>query len=97
MLVRIQNIRWQALRKCLLTSRRTFASADVYTTDPIDPSETKFGKILIANRGEIACRVINTCKRMGIKTVAIHSDVDSRSLFVKQADEAFCVGPAPTR
>lgn len=97
MLVRIRKVRWQALQRCTAFPKRGFAASEIYTTDPIDPAEAKFGKILIANRGEIACRVINTCKRMGIKTVAIHSDVDSRSLFVKQADEAFCVGPAPTR
>uniref|UniRef100_A0A673GVJ9 Propionyl-CoA carboxylase alpha chain, mitochondrial n=1 Tax=Sinocyclocheilus rhinocerous TaxID=307959 RepID=A0A673GVJ9_9TELE len=55
-----------------------------------------FDKILIANRGEIACRVIKTCKKMGIKTVAVHSDVDSSAVHVKVADEAVCVGPAPT-
>ncbi|XP_068840365.1 propionyl-CoA carboxylase alpha chain, mitochondrial isoform X8 [Capricornis sumatraensis] len=55
-----------------------------------------FDKILIANRGEIACRVIKTCKKMGIKTVAIHSEVDASSVHVKMADEAVCVGPAPT-
>uniref|UniRef100_A0A3Q4I475 Propionyl-CoA carboxylase alpha chain, mitochondrial n=1 Tax=Neolamprologus brichardi TaxID=32507 RepID=A0A3Q4I475_NEOBR len=50
----------------------------------------------IANRGEIACRVIKTCKKMGIQTVAVHSDVDSSAVHVKMADEAVCVGPAPT-
>uniref|UniRef100_A0A7M4FL47 Propionyl-CoA carboxylase alpha chain, mitochondrial n=1 Tax=Crocodylus porosus TaxID=8502 RepID=A0A7M4FL47_CROPO len=55
-----------------------------------------FEKLLIANRGEIACRVIKTCKKMGIKTVAVHSDVDSSAVHVKMADEAVCVGPAPT-
>ncbi|XP_010602905.1 propionyl-CoA carboxylase alpha chain, mitochondrial isoform X1 [Fukomys damarensis] len=61
-----------------------------------NPNEKTFDKILIANRGEIACRVIKTCKKMGIKTVAIHSDVDASSVHVKMADEAVCVGPAPT-
>ena len=56
---------------------------EVYVTDPIDPNEPKFDKILIANRGEIACRVIKTARAMGIKTVAVHSDVDSNSLHVK--------------
>ncbi|XP_054430321.1 propionyl-CoA carboxylase alpha chain, mitochondrial isoform X3 [Pteronotus mesoamericanus] len=59
-------------------------------------NEKTFDKILVANRGEIACRVIKTCKKMGIKTVAIHSDVDASSVHVKMADEAVCVGPAPT-
>src|SRR5918996_5311670 len=56
----------------------------------------KFKKILIANRGEIACRIIWTCKEMGIKTVAVHSDVDRDSLHVRFADEAICIGPAPS-
>uniref|UniRef100_A0A673A1R5 propionyl-CoA carboxylase n=1 Tax=Sphaeramia orbicularis TaxID=375764 RepID=A0A673A1R5_9TELE len=59
-------------------------------------NEKTFDKILIANRGEIACRVIKTCKKMGIQTVAVHSDVDSSAVHVKMADEAVCVGPAPT-
>ena len=53
----------------------------------------KFKKILIANRGEIACRIIWTCKEMGIKTVAVHSDVDRDSLHVELADQAVCIGP----
>uniref|UniRef100_A0A8D0UJY8 Propionyl-CoA carboxylase alpha chain, mitochondrial n=1 Tax=Sus scrofa TaxID=9823 RepID=A0A8D0UJY8_PIG len=61
-----------------------------------DSNEKTFDKILIANRGEIACRVIKTCKKMGIKTVAVHSDVDASSVHVTMADEAVCVGPAPT-
>jgi acetyl-CoA carboxylase biotin carboxylase subunit len=56
----------------------------------------KFRKILIANRGEIACRIIWTCKEMGIRTVAVHSDVDRDSLHVRFADEAACIGPAPS-
>jgi acetyl-CoA carboxylase biotin carboxylase subunit len=54
-----------------------------------------FKKILIANRGEIALRVIRACREMEIRTVAIHSDVDRDSLHVSEADESFCVGPAP--
>ncbi|MDR0401821.1 MAG: ATP-grasp domain-containing protein, partial [Endomicrobium sp.] len=53
-----------------------------------------FEKILIANRGEIACRIIRACKELGIKTVAIHSDVDKESMHVKLADKAICVGNA---
>ncbi|MDQ3666059.1 MAG: acetyl-CoA carboxylase biotin carboxylase subunit [Acidobacteriota bacterium] len=56
----------------------------------------KFKKILIANRGEIACRIVWTCKEMGIRTVAVHSDVDRDSLHVRFADEAACIGPAPS-
>ena len=52
-----------------------------------------FNKILIANRGEIALRIIRTCKEMGIKTVAIYSKADSESLHVRFADEAVCIGP----
>jgi len=54
-----------------------------------------FKKILIANRGEIACRVIKTARRMGIKTVAVYSDADARAPFVEMADEAVHIGPAP--
>uniref|UniRef100_A0A8V0XUQ0 Propionyl-CoA carboxylase alpha chain, mitochondrial n=1 Tax=Gallus gallus TaxID=9031 RepID=A0A8V0XUQ0_CHICK len=76
-------------RQCLKTSHKLYSA--VY-----DPNEKTFEKLLIANRGEIACRVIKTCKKMGIKTVAIHSDVDANAVHVKMADEAVCVGPAPT-
>ncbi|MAM23019.1 MULTISPECIES: acetyl-CoA carboxylase biotin carboxylase subunit [Croceibacter] len=55
-----------------------------------------FKKILIANRGEIALRIIRTCKEMGISTVAVYSTADAESLHVKFADEAVCIGPAPS-
>ena len=53
-------------------------------------------KVLIANRGEIACRIIWTCKEMGIKTVAVHSEADREALHVRFADEAICIGPPPS-
>ncbi len=56
-----------------------------------------FKKILIANRGEIACRVIKTAKKMGIKTVAVYSEADKEALHVQLADEAVWIGPSPSR
>ena len=58
-------------------------------------SSKMFLKLLIANRGEIACRIIRTARRMGIATVAVHSDADAGALFVREADEAVRIGPAP--
>ncbi len=53
-----------------------------------------FKKILVANRGEIAVRIIRACKELNIKTVAIHSNVDTEAMHVKLADESICVGSA---
>ncbi|HRF98739.1 MAG TPA: biotin carboxylase N-terminal domain-containing protein, partial [Aggregatilineales bacterium] len=52
-------------------------------------------KLLIANRGEIACRIIRTCRKMGIRTVAVYSDADADSLAVEMADEAVHIGNSP--
>src|ERR1700754_1166664 len=54
-----------------------------------------FSSVLIANRGEIACRIIRTARRMGLRTIAVYSDADARALHVRMADEALAIGPAP--
>src|ERR1043165_4857694 len=59
-------------------------------------SRGMFKRILIANRGEIACRVIKTCRKMGIATVAVYSDADRDALHVEMADEAVHIGPPPS-
>ncbi|MGB1069897.1 MAG: biotin carboxylase N-terminal domain-containing protein, partial [Henriciella sp.] len=53
-----------------------------------------FNRLLIANRGEIACRIIRTCQRLGIQTVAVYSDADAFALHVREADQAVYIGPA---
>ncbi|KAL6066072.1 Propionyl-CoA carboxylase alpha chain, mitochondrial [Balamuthia mandrillaris] len=79
----------------VVLNRRGASAAACYGTQSSGEGRP-FDKILIANRGEIACRVINTAKRLGIKTVAIYSEADAAAKHVLLADEAACVGPAPT-
>src|SRR5688572_32695770 len=55
-----------------------------------------FEKILIANRGEVALRIQRTCRTLGIRTVAVHSEADREAKYVKLADESVCIGPAPS-
>nr|CAB3263679.1 methylcrotonoyl-CoA carboxylase subunit alpha, mitochondrial-like [Phallusia mammillata] len=89
---------------CVLWNTRgrlqwTSSTAKLYSSKPAKaPAEHKqIRKLLIANRGEIACRVMRTAKKMGIQTVAVYSEVDKNQLHVNMADEAFHIGPASSQ
>src|SRR5262249_53060195 len=62
-----------------------------------DVGHLMFSSVLVANRGEIACRIMRSAKRLGLRTIAIYSEADAGTLHVRQADEAYCVGPARAR
>src|SRR5438093_8432341 len=86
--------------RCEFDSRNRLSGCRVLelsTTGQLDNLTTMISKVLIANRGEIALRVILACKEMGLKTVAVHSEADRDSLHVRYADEDVCIGPPPSR
>ena len=73
---------------------RSCRSSFLWRSFSADANKPLFNKLLIANRGEITCRVIETCRKMGIKTVAIYSEPDAKAKHVLMADEAVEIGPA---
>src|SRR5262245_52611886 len=70
---------------------------DEFSGGPGAPRRSPMKKVMIANRGEIACRVIRSCKALGLKTVALYSEADAKAKHVAEADEAQSIGPAPAK
>jgi 3-methylcrotonyl-CoA carboxylase alpha subunit len=81
--------------RCWLQLLNTRALSTSTSPTPLSPPD--IGKLLVANRGEIACRIFTTAKRLGVPTVAVFSEADRGAAHVSLADEAFCIGPAPSK